>query len=327
MIPNFDSSIFTIDSENTFNEYAIRLFQYQSVHCTVYASFIKHLGIQPHTITHYSQIPCLPISFFKSHTVVSSSLPVETIFESSKTTGTIASKHYIPSLNIYRQSFMTMFKRIYGNPQEYIFFALLPSYLERSNSSLVYMIQHLIQESQNTASGFYLNNFDDLHNAIQTYSHSNIFLIGVTFALLDFAEQYTCNHNNLIVMETGGMKGRKKEMIRSEVHEILQKSFGVSHIHSEYGMTELLSQAYALRNGEFTPAPWMKVLIRDMYDPRYYVPNGTHGGINIIDLANWYSCAFIETQDIGRILHTNTFSVEGRIDSSDIRGCNLMVQS
>ena len=212
--------------------------------------------------------------------------------------------------------------RMYGNPQDYVFLALLPSYLERTNSSLVYGTS-TYQCIATTMDFIY--NYADVYSAIHSLRHKKIFVIGVTFALLDFAERYTCNHPSIIVMETGGMKGRKQEMVRTQVHSLLQKAFGVSHIHSEYGMTELLSQAYSKGDGEFTPAPWMKVMVRDMYDPFSYVAPGVLGGLNIIDLANMYSCAFIETQDVGRILTNNSFTVEGRFDRSDVRGCNLMV--
>lgn len=327
MVNELEQRIFSIYNEKSFNDCAIELFQFQFEHCELYASYVNSLGIQVQLVSHYSQIPCLPISFFKTHTIVSSTLPIQTVFESSKTTGDVSSKHYIQSIDVYNTSFMNMFRRMYGNPKDYIILALLPSYIERSNSSLVYMVQALIEASQNSASGFYLTNYSDLHHTIETHTQSKIFLIGVTFALLDFAEQYSCSHPNLIVMETGGMKGRKKELLREQVHATLQTSFGVSHIHSEYGMTELLSQAYSKGSGEFTPAPWMKVLIRDMYDPFSHLTNGLLGGINVIDLANMYSCAFIETQDVGRILSTNTFTVEGRFDRSDVRGCNLMVSN
>jgi len=325
MTSDFEQHIFSIHDEASFNTHAIELFRYQAYHCTIYRSYVTSLQRNIDSITHYSQIPCLPISFFKTHTIVSSSLPTQTVFESSKTTGDVSSKHHVVSLDVYERSFLNMFIRMYGNPQDYVFLALLPSYLERSNSSLVYMVQALINASQQPESGFYLTNYDDVYTAIHSLTHKKIFVIGVTFALLDFAERYTCNHPSIIVMETGGMKGRKQEMVRTQVHSLLQKAFGVSHIHSEYGMTELLSQAYSKGDGEFTPAPWMKVMVRDMYDPFSYVAPGVLGGLNIIDLANMYSCAFIETQDVGRILPNNTFTVEGRFDRSDVRGCNLMV--
>lgn len=321
-----ENRIINCNSQREFNVLALEIFQFQCANCKVYSQYVKALHINPDLITHYSQIPFLPISFFKSHEVVCVSNETSTIFESSKTTGQIASKHIVPFIELYEKSFLSNFETVYGNPKDFIILALLPSYLERENSSLVYMASKLISLSENSESGFYLSEFEKLFATIEKNKDKKILLLGVSFALLDFAEQFSGNFPNIIIMETGGMKGRKKEMTRAEVHEILQNSFSISSIHSEYGMTELLSQAYSKGNGIFKTPQWMKVLIRDIYDPFTYIANNKVGGINIIDLANLYSCSFIETQDVGKIIKDESFTVEGRFDSSDIRGCNLMYQ-
>jgi phenylacetate-coenzyme A ligase PaaK-like adenylate-forming protein len=321
-----ENRIFNCNSSKDFNTLAIEIFQFQYKNCSVYSQYVKALHINPDLITHYSQIPFLPISFFKSHEVVSVSNETSTIFESSKTTGQIASKHIVSHIEIYEESFLKNFENVYSNPKDFVILALLPSYLERENSSLAYMASKLISLSENSESGFYLSDFEKLFTTIERNKDKKILLLGVSFALLDFVEQFSGNFPNIIIMETGGMKGRKKEMTRAEVHEILQKSFSVSYIHSEYGMTELLSQAYSKGNGIFETPQWMRVLIRDIYDPFTYISENKLGGINIIDLANLYSCSFIETQDVGKIINTNNFTIEGRFDSSDIRGCNLMYQ-
>jgi hypothetical protein len=280
------------------------------------------------------QIPFLPIQFFKSHEVISSTNPVQETFTSSGTTGMITSKHLVTDVTLYEQSYRNAFSQFYGNIEDYAVLALLPSYLERKGSSLIYMVNDLIQLSNNTNSGFYLHNYDELTSKLIELDSEgqNVLLIGVTYALLDLIEQQNFQLQNTIVIETGGMKGKRKEIIREELHEILCKGFGVSNIHSEYGMTELLSQAYSLGNGIFECPNWMQILIRDTEDALSYVSTGKTGGINVIDLANINSCSFIATQDLGKKYpnnhasrQTGSFEVLGRFDNSDIRGCNLMV--
>lgn len=273
------------------------------------------------------QIPFLPIQFFKSHEVVSSKDPIQKTFTSSGTTGMITSKHLITDVTLYEQSYQNAFSEFYGNIEDYAVLALLPSYLEREGSSLIYMVQDLIDRSNNENSGFYLHNYNELISKLIELDASgqNIILIGVTYALLDLIEIQKFQLKNTIIMETGGMKGKRKEIIREELHAILCDGFGVSSIHSEYGMTELLSQAYSLGNGIFECPSWMNILIRDPEDALSYVDPGKTGGINVIDLANINSCSFIATQDLGKKYPNNSFEVLGRFDNSDIRGCNLMV--
>lgn len=273
------------------------------------------------------EIPFLPIQFFKSYDVLSSTDPIQETFTSSGTTGTVTSRHLVTDLNYYEQSFRKAFSQFYGNIEDYAVLALLPSYLQREGSSLIYMVDDLIQASNNPDSGFYLNNYDELISKLITLDNAgqNVLLIGVTYALLDLIEKQNFNLKNTIIMETGGMKGRRKEMIREELHDVLCKGFGVGEIHSEYGMTELLSQAYSLGNGIFECPPWMDVLIRDTEDALSYIDYGKTGGINVIDLANINSCSFIATQDLGKKYTNQSFEVLGRFDNSDIRGCNLMV--
>ncbi|ANO49040.1 hypothetical protein Pf1_00792 [Flavobacterium columnare] len=272
-------------------------------------------------------IPFLPVQFFKSNDVLSSTDPIQKIFTSSGTTGMTTSKHCVTDLSFYEESYRQAFKQFYGNVEDYVVLALLPSYLEREGSSLIYMVDDLIRLSNTPESGFYLNNYDELIEKLITLDNEghNILLIGVTYALLDLVEKQKFNLKNTIIMETGGMKGRRKEMIREELHTILCKGFGVPVIHSEYGMTELLSQAYSLGNGVFECPAWMKIIIRDSEDALTLLPDGKVGGVNIIDLANINSCSFIATQDLGKILDNNSFEILGRFDNSDIRGCNLMV--
>jgi hypothetical protein len=273
------------------------------------------------------QIPFLPIQFFKSHTVISNENPIQETFTSSGTTGIINSKHCVTDISLYEESYQKGFAQFYGNIEDYVVLALLPSYLERDGSSLIYMVSDLIQQTKNSESGFYLHNTDALIEKLIALDSTgkNVILIGVTYALLDLIEQHRFQLKNTIVMETGGMKGKRKELIREELHAQLCSGFGVSSIHSEYGMTELLSQAYSLGNGIFECPTWMQILIRDPEDALNYVENGKTGGINVIDLANINSCSFIATQDLGKKYPNATFEVLGRFDHSDIRGCNLMV--
>ena len=321
------NDIFNIQSENDFKTMAFKVFNYQFENNSVYRSFCDLLYIHPSDITSIKDIPFLPIQFFKSHRVLSSSKPIEKIFSSSGTTGSDTSKHYVTDLSIYENSFQKGFEQFYGNIKDYVILALLPSYLEREGSSLIYMAEVLIKQSKHKESGFYLNNLTELKDLLLKLESEGkkTLLMGVSFALLDLVEQYQFQLKNTIVMETGGMKGRRKELIRAELHNTLKEGFGVSTIHSEYGMTELLSQAYSKGHGIFNCPPWMQVLTRDTEDALTVQDYGKSGGINIIDLANINSCAFIATQDLGRTHPNGTFEVIGRFDHSDIRGCNLMV--
>lgn len=312
-----------------FEQKALTLFSFQAAHCSVYADYIRYLGINPKSISCLEEIPFLPISFFKSHKVLSTQKDIETIFTSSGTTGMEQSKHYVANLELYEKSYLEAFKHFYGQAENYCILALLPSYQEREGSSLIYMVDDLISKSTHPKSGYFLYNHLELFETLKQLKEKGqaTILIGVTYALLDFAAEYQINFPELIVMETGGMKGRRKEMIREEVHKVLKYAFSVKYIHSEYGMTELLSQAYSKGDGLFCCPPWMRVLIRDTSDPLSLLPeNGKTGGINIIDLANENSCAFLATQDLGKLNADNTFEVIGRFDFSDVRGCNLLVQ-
>jgi phenylacetate-coenzyme A ligase PaaK-like adenylate-forming protein len=324
-IKSFEQKLFRID-EYDFNDLTLELFDFQSTTNPIYKRFMNHLGIEPGKINDISEIPFLPIQMFKDHKVISGDWQPEMAFVSSGTTGASTSQHYIRSLDFYRQHSLSIFSKFYGDPSQFHFMALLPSYLERSNSSLVYMVDQLIKESQSDLSSFYLNNIDDLINNINKAQKTDrkIFLIGVSFALLDLAEKVEIDLSEAFIMETGGMKGRRKEMIRSELHNTIKRAFNVSFIHSEYGMTELMSQAYAKREGVFHTDNNMMVLLRDLNDPFDLAKNDRQGGINVIDLGNYNTCAFIETQDIGRKV-ANGFEVLGRFDNSEVRGCNLMI--
>ena len=319
--------IFSISSEDTFNSLALNVFKFQFDNNPVYRSFCDLLYIHPSDIKCIEDIPFLPIQFFKSHNIVSSIHPIEATFSSSGTTGSITSKHNVTDLNIYEESFRKGFHEFYGNIEDYVILALLPSYLERQGSSLIYMVNDMITQSKHSESGFYLDNISELKEHLITLDSKGqkVLLIGVSFALLDLVEQYQFHLKNTIVMETGGMKGRRKELVRAELHSILKQGFGVSNIHSEYGMTELLSQAYSKGNGRFECPSWMQILTRDPEDALALQKEQKTGGINVIDLANINSCSFIATQDLGRIAKDGSFEVIGRFDSSDIRGCNLMV--
>lgn len=327
MLSFLKNTIFNLTAHVNFEQTAIELFRYQAAHNSIYSEFVSALGIQPDRVASLNAIPFLPIQFFKSHAIKTGNWQAEEIFLSSGTTGTIPSKHHVKDLTIYEESFLRGFEMFYGKPSAYCVLALLPAYLERKGSSLVYMANALITKSGHPQSGFYLSNYEALMRTLHELAAKNTptLLLGVSFALLDIAEKMTeLRHNNLIVMETGGMKGRRKEIIRAELHQQLMAGFGVSEIHSEYGMTELLSQAYAMAEGVFKTPPWMKVLVRDTTDPLAIIGNGGTGGLNIIDLANMHSCSFIATEDLGRTHNDGTFEVLGRYDQSDIRGCNLM---
>ena len=319
--------IFSISSEQDFNKVALEIFNFQYENNPVYRKFSDLLKIDPRQVDFIEKIPFLPIDLFKSHKVLSSKNKIQKTFTSSGTTGSKTSKHHVTDLSIYEQSFNLGFQEFYGDIKDYVVLALLPSYLEREGSSLIYMAQHFIEKSCHPDSGFYLNNLSELQSKLISLDKQGqkVLLIGVSFALLDLAENFQFNLKNTIIMETGGMKGRRKEMIREELHSILKKGFGVSAIHSEYGMTELLSQAYSSGNGIFECPPWMRILIRDPEDAQSYLKTNSTGGINVIDLANINSCSFIATQDLGKKSENNSIEIMGRFDNSDIRGCNLLV--
>ncbi|MBD1260413.1 acyl transferase [Maribacter polysiphoniae] len=321
------TQIFNISTEKEFESMAIDVFRFQLRNNSVYKEFCHYLDKTESNVKELKQIPFLPIDFFKSKKVVATKDQEQIVFSSSGTTGQVTSKHYVTQLKLYGQSFTKGFDHFYGDVSQYCILALLPSYLERSGSSLIYMVNDLIEKSNHADSGFYLKEIDALVETLTRLDNQGVktLLIGVSFALLDVVEEHTLQLNNTLVMETGGMKGRRKELIREELHDILKKGFGVSEIHSEYGMTELLSQAYSKGNGIFKTPPWMKVLIRDTEDPLSYLPDGKTGGINVIDLANINSCSFIATQDLGKKSKDRSFEILGRFDHSDIRGCNLMV--
>ncbi|MBT8320601.1 MAG: acyl transferase [Eudoraea sp.] len=309
-----------------FDSLALEIFRYQYQGNNTYQTFCKHLGVDPEDVHKIEEIPFLPIQFFKSHQIISGKSTPEVIFTSSGTTGQLTSKHYVAKTSIYRTSFLKTFKQFYGSPEEYCILALLPSYLEREGSSLVYMVNELIRQSGHPESGFYLHEHEVLARKLRKLDSggTRVLLIGVSFALLNLVQQYSFSLKNTVIMETGGMKGRKKELIRGELHAILKIGFGVGHIHSEYGMTELLSQAYSSGNGRFECPPWMRILIRDPEDPLTLLPKGKSGGVNILDLANLHSCSFIATQDLGKLHPGDSFEILGRFDHSDLRGCNLM---
>jgi len=323
----FKHSIFNLQSPFEFNEIAVSLFRYQYKNNKVYHSFVEALGVNESQVYHPEQIPFLPVSFFKTHKIVTGDFAEEIIFESSGTTGAETSRHYVVDADLYEHSFTQGLEHFYGDLSKYVVFALLPSYLERKNSSLVYMVEKIMLKSNRQMGGFFLNELGALQQQLQEAQRLGlkIILFGVTFALLDMAEKYPVSIPDAIIIETGGMKGRRKEITRMELHEQLCKSFGVSKIHSEYGMTELLSQAWSVGDGIFRCPPWMKVMIADTNDPLSLLETGRTGGINIIDLANFHSCSFIATQDLGRVFDDESFEVLGRFDNSDIRGCSLLV--
>jgi len=326
-VTSLTKQIFSISNAHEFEQTSLAIFNHQARNCQVYKEYISHLRIAPKEVHSLTQIPYLPISFFKTHEVLSANDAPEIVFSSSGTTGMVQSKHLVTSVSVYEQSFNMAFEQFYGSIESTCLLALLPSYLERDGSSLIYMVDALLKQSKHPDSGYFLHNHDDLYDKLEKLRATNqkTILIGVTYALLDFVEKYKVDFPNLIVMETGGMKGKRKEMVREELHELLQAGFGVNAIHSEYGMTELLSQAYSSGNGIFNCPPWMKIYLRDTNDPLSLSPNDRTGGINIIDLANINSCSFIATQDLGKLFPDGSFEVLGRFDNADIRGCNLLV--
>lgn len=319
--------IFSIQTDADFVQAALQTFGYQYHHNQVYQRFCTLLGRTPDKVRQLTDIPFLPIEFFKSEAVYCGNERPATVFTSSGTTGSQTSRHYVKDLAVYQQSFRQGFADFYGNIEEYTVLALLPSYLERTGSSLITMVADLIERSGSADSGFYLNEYDLLAEKLTALDRSGrkVLLIGVSFALLDLVETHRFQLKNTIVMETGGMKGRRKELIREELHAILCEGFGVEHIHSEYGMTELLSQAYSAGSGLYESVRWLKVLIRDTNDALSYQRPLKTGGINLIDLANIHSCSFIATQDLGRLHPDGRFEVLGRFDNADIRGCNLLI--
>jgi hypothetical protein len=320
------SNFSQIQSDTEFNSRAIELFHKQKDACEIYNQYLRLIRQYDKKVQYWSEIPFLPIEFFKSHRVTAGQFEEQAVFTSSGTTGQITSKHFVKDLGIYEESFLKGFEFFYGKPEEWTVLALLPSYLERSGSSLVYMADHLIRCSNSENSGFFLHNRNDLFQLLNRIKNSNekVLVIGVTFALLDFAEQYKIEYPDLVVMETGGMKGRREETTRDEVHSELKKCFHVNAIHSEYGMTELLSQAYSKGSGIFECPPWMRVAAREVTDP-FNVRIFGSGALNVIDLANEDSCAFIATQDLCKIQANGSFEVLGRFDHAEVRGCNLMV--
>ena len=319
--------IFNLTDQTEFDKVALKIFHKQASNSNTYKRFLHLIGVDPASVNSVKDIPFLPIEFFKTHDIISSNDPVQQTFLSSGTTGMTQSKHFVTDLGIYEESFTLGFEHFYGAIKDFTILALLPGYLEREGSSLIYMVDQMIQKSESKESGFYLNNLVELSDKLEELDAlgENILLIGVSYALLDLIETKNFKLKNTIVMETGGMKGMRKELVRQELHSLLSDGLGVSKIHSEYGMTELLSQAYSKGDGTFETPPWMRVFTRDPEDPFNILPEGKSGGINIIDLANMNSCSFIATQDLGRRIDKHHFEILGRFDHSDIRGCNLMV--
>ncbi len=310
-----------------FTRKALEIFRMQAETIPVYKRFLSNLNIDPGKVPDLKNIPFLPVELFKDHRIISPAAEVQLVFESSGTTGQDKSRHFIADKNLYNESILEGFSLFYGDPGGYIFLGLLPSYLERKNASLVYMVNQLIRYSGHPESGFYLQEYDKLIEKLQYLKRrkEKTLLIGVSFALLDLAERYKEDLSGLIIMETGGMKGKRAEITREELHDRLTSAFHLDKVHSEYGMTELLSQSYSKGDGKFFSPPWVKIMIRDSHDPLFFLENGKPGLINIIDLANIHSCSFIATSDIGRVNNDGSFEVLGRMDNSDIRGCNLLV--
>lgn len=319
--------IFAIRTETEFNSRALEVFGHQYRENPVYRRFLESLNLDPEKIHHYTRIPFLPIGFFKMHRVVTGEGPDEKVFLSSGTTGTEKSRHYLTDVALYRESIRRGFSHFFGDAAQYDIFALMPAPEENPNSSLIFMVDEWIRNSGSAGSGFYLHEQAGLAKKLseEGKNRRKKILIGLTYALLDFTERFPLSFAGGIVMETGGMKGRREEMVREELHRLLKQHFLVSQIHSEYGMTELLSQAISEGEGVFRSPPWMKILIRDPDDPLELIPPGRTGGVNIIDLANIHSCSFIATQDLGKLHPDGSFEILGRFDDSDLRGCSLMV--
>lgn len=328
MKERLQEEIFNIKSQEDFRRLSLEIFKYQAEHTQVYKDFIRMLGRDPGSVKSLLDIPFLPVEFFRNHIISTGNKTAQVVFESSGTSGMSASRHYVSDLKVYERSFLTGFSRFYGDPGDYFFAALLPSYLERENSSLVYMADRLIWESNDSRSRFFLNDPDKLIEVLKLVKSEKrkAMVIGVSFALLDLAEKYPCDLSGITVVETGGMKGRRKEITREELHSVLKQSLNLGTIHSEYGMTELMSQAWSAGGGLFNCPPWMQILVREINDPLTVIdiPDKS-GGINIIDLANINSCSFLATGDVGRLHKNGSFEISGRFDNSDLRGCNLLV--
>lgn len=315
-------SIFSIATQTDFDRVALEVFRFQAEACAPYREYLELLGVDPAAVECPEQIPFLPIELFKSHRVYCGSNPPQQIFTSSSTTGQTPSRHYVADLRIYEEAFTRSFELFYGPAEQTAIYALLPNYLEREGSSLIYMVEGLIRRG---GGGFYLYDHDALLRDMEAHQGKKI-LLGVSYALWDLAEEQRGALHDVIVMETGGMKGRREELPREEFHRLLCDAFGVQSIHSEYGMAELMSQAYSDGKGIFRTPPWMRVWVRDLNDPFRLLPNGATGGVNLIDLANFYSCSFLQTQDLGKLYEDGSFRILGRISGSEIRGCNLLVQ-
>lgn len=328
MDPELQQAIFHINDQRTFREASLKVFNYQAEQSPVYRDYLEGIGRDPGSVRRLEEIPFLPVEFFRTHRVICDGVETDLVFESSGTSRSSPSRHHVADETMYRESFTRGFRLFYGPPEKICILALLPSYLERASSSLVYMMDHLIGHSAHPDSGFYLDNLEELSAKLQDRQADGYptLLMGVSFALLDLAAQFPMLlGDHITVMETGGMKGRRKELVREELHERLSRAFGVKSVHSEYGMTELLSQGYSFGKGIFRAPPWMHVLMRDPNDPLTILPAGHGGGMNIIDLANLYSCSFIATGDLGKTYDDGSFEVLGRFDHSEIRGCNLLV--
>lgn len=325
-----EEKIFNIKTDSDFNEAAIEIFNFQYQNNKVYRKFVDLLNVDPYKVLNYSHIPFLPIEFFKSHEIVSFKRSTQRFFESSGTTSMARSHHYIFKESIYKQSLINSFLYFYGKPEEYCILALTPDKEQSPNSSLVYMLDELISNSIFSESGFYLDRFNEISKVIdildRNYNQPKIMLFGLTYALLDLSEITAIDSKNIIIVETGGMKGRRNELTRPELYSLLKSAFKVKEIHSEYSMTELLSQAYSRADGFFYCPPWMKIIIRDLNDYSNFYGHDRAGAVNIIDLANIYSCSFIATQDIGKTNEKGAFEILGRFDHSDIRGCSLLYQ-
>lgn len=326
------NTIFDIQTEQDFLDASLKTFRYQYENVEIYKRFVDYLNINPNEIDELSKIPFLPIEMFKNHQILDKNVKADLFFKSSGTTQMNLSKHFIADEEIYKESIYKSFEQFIGKPEDFIFLGLLPSYLERQNSSLIYMVDFLMKKSAKPENGYFLYNHEDLFTLLNELENKKVILFGVSFALLDFIDYCHSERSeeslkfleNLIVIETGGMKGRKEEMTKDELLNILQEGFQTKKIYSEYSMTELLSQAYSLGNNEYQCPNWMRILVRNAEDPFNYEKEGRTGAVNIIDLANIHSCSFIATQDLGKIIG-HKFQVLGRIDHSDIRGCSLLV--
>lgn len=318
--------IFGIRSAHEFDAVALDVFRFQAVNCSVYSRFLRLLGVRAEEVTDVSRIPYLPVETFRDELVLCEGHTAQAVFRSSRTTGSVPAQHVVADLSIYDKSLMEGFRLFYGRPEDYAILALLPTYLERPDASLVYMVRRLMECSAHPSNGFFIDEMEELHNRIlQLLQQGQRFiLIGVTFALLDFSEKYPLTIGDNIIVETGGMKGRRKEIIREELHRLLCDRLAVTAVHSEYGMTELLSQAWSRGAGIYRSVPWMRVGVADPNDPLQPLGSSATGVIRVADLANLYSCSFIATQDLGRLYPDGGFEVLGRIDQSEIRGCNLM---